>query len=251
MKFKHIGKLLILGISSLVIVGCGGGSSSSETPSGDMLTINEQNAHQVYTSFQQTNIEVNNFVSYSLRSLKEIHSPCAPVINGTRTLDNCEDLVQGLLLNGEVSTTISSNGDQVSVDYVNFNLTSLADGTMFYIEKAHIELDSTEGKEYGKATITGELTKNGNTVALNDYTFYGDRNGVTYNGLTKSQDLDKWVSIQAVIPLHDGDTPCPTKGEIFITGQNNSELKATYNSDLTTTLYVNGKFFDDVPSCVN
>jgi len=237
-------KMTLIGLSAITFTACGGGSSSSENT---MLSITSENAWKVYTSYRQSFDESIDFIEYVGRSMKYVSSPCVPMFNGTRILDNCEDTQLRLIIDGTVTITGDVKTDQFNISYSNFTLTSIDDGSMIVLKDASIDIDSNKGIWMG--SWEGDVIKNGYNISLDAYNFILDDRGYTYSALTKSSELGQWVEEKTTYALNNfQDKNCPTKGEVLFTG-NSSELKATLNSNKTTTLYLNGEYYDDVLSC--
>ena len=250
---NQLTKIALIGLSTIVFTACGGGGDSSAedpTPSNaTRLTITSENATKVYASYRQSFDEAIDFVEYIGRSSKLLNSSCAPTLNGTRILENCEDTQLRLIIDGRVTVNGDTNTEQFNMGYSNFTLTSIDDSSMIVLPGAFIDIDTNQGIWTG--SWEGDVRKNGYDISLKAYTFTVDSQGYTYAALTKSSELGQWVEEKTTQALNNfQDKNCPTTGEVLFRG-NNSELKAVFNSDQTTTLYLNGEFFDDIPRCGN
>ena len=281
---KKAGLLLGAVVVSFMMIGCGGGSSNPVADTKQYTEISDSNADQVIASTvasvggildtgedlpiigsSDSNLAISTekFVSKLITSsdvnakIIVAESGSVACTNGgsysytgdatsaTVTFDQCTE--GDRVMNGTMTMTL--NDPAMTVEMIDFSIVYTGETELYY-EYVKIEYsDIYDVNSDFSITMTGTATVGGETVEVENYSLVKSGDSYRFSGLISSACMGGWVEITTTTPLTMSTDGCPESGEIVVSGENDSELTITFNSDQSVDVSVNGEAYAHYNNC--
>ena len=266
--------------SSMILLGCDGGNSSSalngttNLPQAKIDNTNQKQATAVlFDSIDITTPQLPS-ISTDASGLAKVSAPLFKAVSpqeplksisagesyscseggsissvyadgvSTITYDNCQEA--NTTINGQVK--MSYNESTGVITYAMSEYSIISEGVN-YTTPATTYTISSDTISY---TATGEATIDGQSVAFDKYKYtlsrVDNKVNISIDGSVKAACLGNWVTVKTNEVMQLSDTDCPTAGDFEVQGDN-SKLRVKFASDKSVDVYLDDVLAEEYGNC--